>query len=141
MSVEQNKTIIRRGFEEGINQNKLHIFADVIGPTYVNHSMPTPVPGPEGFKMVIGMFRAAFPDLHITLEDVLGDGDKVTTRGYFTGTHQGDFNGIPATGKKVKVSYIDMWRIENGKAAENWVQMDMIGLMQQLGVMPTPEGA
>ena len=141
MSVEQNKPNLRRGFEEGINQNKLQLFEEVLAPTYVNHSMPAPVPGPEGFRMVIGMFRAAFPDLHITLEDVLGEGDKVATRGYFTGTHQGEFNGIPATGKQVKVSYIDLWRLENGKAVDNWVQMDMIGLMQQLGVMPTPEGA
>jgi predicted ester cyclase len=141
MSTEQNKTNIRRGFEEGINQNKLHVFEELIGATYVNHSMPGPVPGPEGFRMVIGMFRAAFPDLHITLEDVLGEGDKVATRGYFTGTHQGEFNGIPATGKEVKVSYIDLWRLENGKAVDNWVQMDMIGLMQQLGVIPAPEGA
>ena len=87
------------------------------------------------------MFRAAFPDLHVTLEDVFGEGDKVATRGYFTGTHQGEFNGIPATGKQVKVSYIDLWRLENGKAVDNWVQMDMIGLMQQLGVIPAPEGA
>jgi steroid delta-isomerase-like uncharacterized protein len=113
----------------------------LIGTTYVNHSMPAPVPGPEGFRMVISMFRAAFPDLHITLEDVIGEGDKVATRGYFTGTHQGEFNGIPATGKQVKVSYIDLWRVENGKAVENWVQMDMIGLMQQLGVIPAPEAA
>jgi predicted ester cyclase len=141
MSVEQNKANVRRGFEEGINQNELHVFEELIGATYVNHSMPAPVSGPEGFKMVIGMFRAAFPDLHITLEDVLGEGDKVATRGYFTGTHQGEFNGIPATGKQVKVSYIDLWRIENGKAIENWVQMDMLGLMQQLGVIPAPEAA
>jgi predicted ester cyclase len=141
MSTEQNKAMIRRGFEEGINQNKLHLFEEVMAPTYVNHSMPAPVPGPEGFKMVIGMFRAAFPDLHVTLEDVFGEGDKVATRGYFTGTHQGEFNGIPATGKQVKVSYIDLWRLENGKAVDNWVQMDMIGLMQQLGVIPAPEGA
>ena len=141
MSVEQNKAMIRRGFEEGINQNKLQVFEESIATTYVNHSMPAPVPGPEGFKMVIGMFRAAFPDLHVTLEDVLGEGDKVATRGYFTGTHQGEFNGIPATGKQVKVSYIDLWRLENGKAVENWVQMDMMGLMQQLGVIPAPQGA
>ena len=72
---------------------------------------------------------------------MLGEGDKVVTRGTFTGTHQGEFNGIPATGKKVKVSYCDIWRVENGKCVENWVQMDMVGLMQQLGVIPAPEAA
>ena len=138
MSVEQNKSIIRRGFEEGINKNNLQVFVEVIGPTYVNHNMPIPMPGPEGFKMLIGMFQAGFPDMHVVIEDVLGEGDKVATRGYFTGTHKGEFNGIPATGKKINVSYIDLWRIENGKAVENWVQLDMVGLLQQLGVMPAP---
>jgi steroid delta-isomerase-like uncharacterized protein len=138
MSVEQNKAIIRRVFEEVINQDKSQIINELIAPSYVNHDMPAPVPGPEGFKMVVGLFRAAFPDLHVTLEDVLGEESKVVTRGYFTGTHKGDFNGIPATGKTVKASYVDMWRVENGKAVENWVQMDMIGLLQQLGVMPAP---
>lgn len=138
MSVEQNKTMVRRVFEEGINQNKPHVFDEVIGTTYVNHSMPAPLPGPEGLKMVVGMFHTAFPDLHITLEEVLGEGNKVATRGYFTGTHKGEFNGIPATGKTVQVSYIDIWWVENSKLVENWVQMDMVGLMQQLGVIPTP---
>jgi len=140
MSTESNKTVIRRGFEEGINQGNLAVFDEVIAPNYVNHNFPTPVPGPEGFKQVLGMFLAGFPDLRVTLEDVLAEGDKVATRGIFTGTHRGEFNGIPATGKTVTVSYSDVWRVENGKAVENWVQMDMMGLLQQLGVIPTPEG-
>jgi predicted ester cyclase len=103
--------------------------------------MPAPAPGPAGFKQVIGMFHTAFPDLHITIEDEFGAGDKVGTRGSMTGTHQGEFMGIPATNKSVKVSYIDLWRVENGKFVENWVQLDMLGLMQQLGVVPAPEQA
>ena len=139
MSVEQNKSLVRRIFEEGMNQNKSHIFDEVIGATYVNYSMPAPAAGPEGIKMSLDMFLAAFPDLHMTLEDVLGEEDKVVTRGYFTGTHQGEFNGIPATGNSVKVDYVDIWRLENSQAVENWVQIDMMSMMQQLGVIPTPE--
>jgi len=138
MSTETNKKIVQRIFEEGINQNKPEVYDEVIAANYVNHDFPTPTPGVEGFKIVMGMFKAGFPDLHITLENTLAEGDRVATLGYFTGTHQGEFNGIPATGRSAKVKYIDFWRIENGKAVENWVQMDMIGLLQQLGVMPTP---
>jgi predicted ester cyclase len=65
----------------------------------------------------------------------------VVTRGVFAGTHRGDFMGIPATGRKVSIKYLDIWRLENGKAKENWVQMDMLGMMQQLGVIPAPEQA
>lgn len=136
MSTESNKALIRRGFEEGINRRNLKVFAEVIGPTYVNHNMPAPGPGPEGFKQVVAAFTTAFPDLHITLQDVLADGDRVVTRGFFDGTHQGTFMGVAATGKRVHVSYMDMWRIENGKAVENWVEMDMLGLMHQLGAPP-----
>jgi predicted ester cyclase len=76
--------------------------------------------------------------MRVTLEEELAEDDKVTTRGYFTGTHKGDFQGIPPTGKQIKVKYIDVWRITNGKMVENWVQMDQLGLMQQLGVIPMP---
>ena len=139
MSVEQNKSLIRRIFDEGMNQNKPPVFDEVIGPTYFNRSMPAPVAGPEGYKMTLNLFTAAFPDMQVILEDVLGEEDKVVTRGYFTGTHQGELNGIPATGKSVKIDYVDIWRLENSQAVENWVQIDMMSMMQQLGVIPTPE--
>ena len=135
---EQNKSLVRRIFEEGINQNKQGVFDELIALSYVNHDIPAPTPGLEGFKMVIGMFLAAFPDMRVTIEEELAEGSKVITRGYFTGTHQGDFQGIPPTGKQIKVKYIDIWLVENGKLMENWVRLDELGLMQQLGVIPTP---
>ena len=82
------------------------------------------------------MFLEAFPDMRITLDDVIGEGEKVATRGHWVGTHKGAFMGVPATGKAVNVKFMDMWRFENGKAVENWVQMDLLSLMQQLGVVP-----
>ena len=138
MSTEDNKALVRRIFEEGINQNHPGVFDQLIASSYVNHDIPAPSPGLEGFKMIIGLFLAAFPDMRVTLEEELVEGDKVITRGYFTGTHKGDFQGIPPTGKQVKVKYIDIWRVADGKMVENWVQMDQLGLMQQLGVIPTP---
>lgn len=135
---EQNKALVRRIFEEGINQNKQGIFDELIAPSYVNHDIPAPTPGLDGFKMVIGMFLAAFPDMRVTIEEELAEGNKIITRGYFTGTHKGDFQGIPPTGKQIKVKYIDIWLVENGKLVENWVRLDELGMMQQLGVIPTP---
>jgi predicted ester cyclase len=76
--------------------------------------------------------------VHVTIEQEFADGDYVFHRGYTTATHKGEFQGIPPTGKQFKINSIDIWHVVNGKAVENWVQMDMLGLMQQLGVVPTP---
>ena len=138
MSTENNKIIVRRVFEEGINQKNTAVYDEIIAPGYVNHNFPAPTSGPEGMKQVIGLFQAGFPDLRVIVEDVVAEADKVATRGYFTGTHRGEFNGIPATGKAVKVTYSDTWRVEGNRLVENWVQMDLMGLMQQLGVIPAP---
>jgi steroid delta-isomerase-like uncharacterized protein len=141
MSIEStNKASIRRGFEVGINQRKLDVFEEVIDARYRNHTFAAPAPGAAGFKQVIAMFVDAFPDMEITLHDTIAEGDRVATRGSWRGTHRGAFMGIPATGKAVTVNYMDFWRLENGKAVENWVQMDLLGLMQQLGVVPAPGG-
>jgi predicted ester cyclase len=139
MPGQDNKAIIRRGFE-AMNSQDFSVFEQVMAPGYVNHDMPAPVPGPEGFKQVIGAFLAGFPDMRITLEAQLEDGDLVANRGTFTGTHQGEFMGIPATGKQVTVNFMDMWRLEDGKAVENWVRIDTLGLMVQLGAVPPPPG-
>jgi steroid delta-isomerase-like uncharacterized protein len=135
MSTEENKTIVRRGFEEGVVQGNLAVVDELIAPSFVHHNFPD-ARGTEGFKRMIGMFKSAFPDMEITIDEMIAEGDRVATRGSFTGTHRGDFMGIPATGKPINVSYSDIWRLEGGKAVENWVQMDMLGLMQQLGVAP-----
>jgi steroid delta-isomerase-like uncharacterized protein len=138
MSSTDNRSIHRRIFDEGVNQHDIERVDDLISPEYVNHDMPAPAPGREGFKQVMAMFFTAFPDMKVTIEDVIAEGDKVVSRGVFTGTHQGDFQGIPATQKSVRVKYIDIWRFEDGKAVENWVQIDTMGMMQQLGVIPGP---
>jgi len=141
MTAEELKRNLRRGFEEGMNGRNFAVFDEFLAPNYVNHTLPAPMPGPEGMKAVVGMFLAAFPDFHVVVEDVLCDGNLLCTRGYFTGTHNGDFQGIPPPGKSFKAGYIDVWRAENGKFAENWVQLDMLSLMQQLGVIPAPQAA
>jgi len=142
MSTEENKALIRRLFEEGLNQNKPSVFDELLAPNFVIYDAPPGVQhGREGFRQVVAMFRTAFPDLHVTFEEEFAVDDVVIHRGYVTGTHKGEFQGIPPTGKQVKMKTLDIWRIANGMAVENWVQMDMLGLMQQLGVIPTPEHA
>lgn len=136
MSSTQNKALLRRLFEEGMNGRNLRVFDELIAPGYVNHDFPQTAPGNEGFKQVVDQFFHAFPDLHVTLDEVFAEGDRVGSRGHFTGTHRGDFQGIPPTGRSVKVAFIDVWRVEGGRFVENWVQMDRLGLMQQLGVIP-----
>jgi steroid delta-isomerase-like uncharacterized protein len=136
MSGTENKAMVRRIFEAAINAGDDAVIGELLAADYVNYDTPAPAPGPEGFKQVFAQFRAAFPDMKVTIEDEFADGDLAGTRGRFTGTHQGEFMGIPASGKPIDVKYIDLWRVRGGKLAENWVQMDMAGLMQQIGAMP-----
>ena len=139
MSTEENKALVRRIFEEGLNQNKPGVFDELIASDFVIYDPPPGIPPDrEGFRQLIETFRNSFPDLHVTFEAEFADGDYVIHRGYGTGTHTGEFQGIPPTGKQFKINIIHIWRVANGKAVENWVQMDMLGLMQQLGVIPAP---
>jgi steroid delta-isomerase-like uncharacterized protein len=135
MSTAQNKALIERLFTEAINNRNFQVLSELLAPGFVNHSMPMPQPGPEGFKAVIDGFIGAFPDMQINLERIIGEGDLVVTAGHWTGTHKGNFMGIPATNKKVNIGFMDIWKIENEKAVANWVQMDNLGIMQQLGAM------
>ena len=137
MGVAENQEPVRQMFEKSINARDASAFEEYIGDTYVNHDMPAE-PGPAGLKAVMGQFFAAFPDMRIVVEQSIGEGDIVATRGHFEGTHDGDFMGVPATGRKVNVQYMDMWRLQAGKAVENWVRIDTLGLMQQLGAVPGP---
>ncbi len=108
----------------------------IIHTDYVNHTIPIPGKGPELMSEIVKMFDSAFPDLKITVEGSMELANKTAAWGYWQGSHMGEFNGIPRTGKPLKVNYIEVWSEEDGKLRENWVQMDMVGMMQQMGVMP-----
>jgi predicted ester cyclase len=138
MGAAENQELVCRMFEKGVNAKDLSAFDEFLADSYVNYDMPAPEPGPAGMKAVMGQFFAAFPDMRVVIDQSVGEGDIVCTRGHFEGTHDGEFMGIPATGKKVTVEYMDMWRLDGGKAVENWVRLDMLGLMQQLGGVPSP---
>ena len=135
MSTEENKANVRRGFE-AVNQKNLAVFDELLTPDIVVHNASTTNQGLEAYKQVLSMYMTAFPDLHFTIEDMIAEGDTVVVRYTTRGTHQGNFMGIPPTGKQVSGTGIFIDRIVNGKAVEQWINGDDLGLLQQLGVVP-----
>jgi steroid delta-isomerase-like uncharacterized protein len=140
MTTEQNKTVTRRTFEEVWNKGNLAVIDETSAPNLVNHFTPPGMPaGREGFKQFAKAYRAGFPDLHFTIDDMLADGDKVITRFTATGTQKGELFGMPATGKKATVTGITITRYDtNGKEVEVWSNYDQLGMLQQLGLAPMP---
>jgi steroid delta-isomerase-like uncharacterized protein len=137
MSTEENKALARRVIEQMFNEGNLDVADELLALDYVDHdpSLPEDVHGPEGFKQYVGMYRAAFPDLHVQIEDQLAEGDRVATRWTGTGTHDGELAGIAPTGKRVTVPGMEIVRIANGRLVEGWEGYDSGTLMRQLGVM------
>ena len=137
---ESNKAILRRFFEEMFNTGDLSVADEIVAVSYVNHNpAPGETPGREGLKTFVTDLRASFPDIHFTVEDQVAEGDKVTTRFTTTGTPQGEFAGIPATGKHVSVTAMNIHLVSGGQIQEAWFNWDALGMMQQLGVVPAPE--
>jgi steroid delta-isomerase-like uncharacterized protein len=126
--------------EEVFNQGNIRAADEVISPDFVEREeLPPGMPsGREGVKQMTVMFRSAFQDFKVTIDDVIAEGDRVVLRTTWSGTHRGEFMGIPPTGKRVSFGVIDIIRIAEGKFVEHWGQMDSMGLMQQLGAAPTP---
>ena len=136
---EQNKAIERRLTEEVWNKGNLAVVDELVAPNFVDHNAPPGLPpGAEGQKAFIKMYREAFPDAHVTIHELLADGDKVISRWTGSGTHHGTLLGIPATGKKVSIEGITIDRFSGNKIVESWNIFDQLGMMQQLGVIPSP---
>jgi steroid delta-isomerase-like uncharacterized protein len=136
MSTEQNKALVQN-FEELIKSRTLESALTLLSPNFVDHTPSVGLPsGIEGVRAFFTMQFAAFPDAHSTSLDMIAEGDKVVHRMSSEGTHQGEFLGIPPSGKRVTMTYIDIWRIADGKLAEHWVEADMMGMMQQIGLIP-----
>jgi len=139
MSTEANKTSARHFYDEVFNKKSRAAIDEFIDPNQVDHAAPPGMPGGlAGAKQTIGMYLTAFPDLHFTVEDMIAEGDKLVARLTVRGTQQGAFMGIPPTGKHVTVTAIDISRMAGGKSVEHWIEMDTLGMMQQLGVIPAP---
>ncbi len=139
MSNEENKSIARRFFEL-YDSGQINVLEqEVLDPDVVVHlsGMPGPL-NREAFKQTGLAFHAAFPDHRSVIEDQIAEGDKVVTRSTFRGTHRNELQGIPATGKEVTFTQLNIHRLANGKIVEAWAMFDQFGLLQQLGVIAMP---
>jgi predicted ester cyclase len=136
MSTEDNKTLVHRFFEEFANQGNLAVADDLFVPEYVHHFPDEDIHGPDGMKQLDKGLRTAFPDWHISTDDVIAEGDKVVVRYTMHGTHQGEGFDIAPTGKRVVYTGIDIIHIADGKIVEQWTEIDALGLLQQLGLVP-----
>lgn len=136
MSIEENKTIVRR-YQEAYNSNNLDDLDELVAADLITHAlMPGMPPSLEGGKQIHRMTVAAIPDFHTAIEDLLAEGDKVVMRFTATGTFKNEFLGLPPTGKLIKFTGISIFRLAGGKIVEHWGQEDELGLMRQLGAIP-----
>ena len=138
---EQNKVIARRSFEELFTHGKLDVADEIFAKEYVGHdpNMPREIRGPDEFKQFARMYRTAFPDLKLVVEEQVAEGDLVVTRFTATGTHRGELMGIAPTGAKVTVTGISIDRMKNGKSVESWTHYDALNMFRQLGAIPSPQ--
>ena len=135
---EENKAITSR-LSEIWNTGNLAIADEIFGAEFVNHDPHNPeVSNLEIYKGYVAAIRTSFPDLHVTHEDLIAEGDKVAVRWIITATHQAELAGIPATGIEATWTGITIWRFADGKVVEAWWSSDALGMLQQLGVIPPP---
>jgi steroid delta-isomerase-like uncharacterized protein len=137
MSVADNEALERRWIQ-AYNDRDADAEEAVRSADFAANTPGLPPFDAAGWKQFIWGFSTSFPDLHLTIEDMVADEDKVAARVTFRGTHRGEFMGIPPTGKQVTFSSMEMNRIVGGKVAEHRFVVDMLGLLQQLGAIPTP---
>ena len=140
MSPEENKAILQRAADHW-NKGDLSGYLELYDPNAVVYGYQGVEPGVESIKQFYSAFWVAFPGCQLTFEDLIAEGNRVAVRFVVHGIHQGDFQGIPATGKQVTVPGITILRFVGGKCVERWSQADFLGLLQQLGVVPTPRQA
>jgi len=140
MSAEENKALVRRAWD-GVSQGNLDVIEEVYAHDLVWHESDEDIHGVEAARQFVTIYLDAFPDMRITVEDLIAEGDKVTSRWTAHGTHQGELLGIPPSGNQVTITGITIHRIEDDRIAEEWEMPDNLGMMQQIGAIPEPEGA
>ncbi|HVP26030.1 MAG TPA: ester cyclase [Methanomicrobiales archaeon] len=136
---ELNMEIVRRFFEKGPSSGDLEAAGAILAQDFTLHvPLPAPGPGIEAMNTVITSCRAAFHGLRVTIEDMMADGDRVTCRFTARGVHNGEFMGLPPTGKPIEMTGIEIFRLREGKIVELWGEANLMGLMHQLGILPGP---
>jgi len=139
--VDQNKRLVRRLYDELFFKWNFAVVDELISPDFIGHEMPPGMPrGPEGIRQFYGGIRAGLPDVQLTVEDMIGERDRVVVRWRARATHRGDFLGIPATGKAVSFTGVAIYRLSKGKIVERWVEVDLLGLSGQLRATSAPPG-
>jgi steroid delta-isomerase-like uncharacterized protein len=139
--LNDKKTLPQRVFNEILNEGRLEVADEIVGPEFRLHSptRPEPFKGPDGFKGFVADLRNGFPDLNVTIDQVIAEGDVVSIRSHVTGTHLGKYRGIPPTGRRIAQSQLHMFRVSDGHIEETWQEIDGLGIMQQLGIFPRGE--
>jgi len=142
MTAEQNNAIAKRFFDTAWNRGDFSVLDELLTPDSMDYSTlhGQPEKGGESFKQIISMFRAGFPDIHLTIDDEIYTGDKVVHRWTLRGTHGGNFMGLPATGKKGEFTGTTIVQMKDGKIIARWSNLDLLRLLQQLGIVPPPPG-
>jgi steroid delta-isomerase-like uncharacterized protein len=139
MSTEENKVVVRRLWEEIANHGNVDAADELLASDYVYRTPGSPeLRGADGYKQLITIYRSAFPDLELTIDDLIGEGEKVVHRFTARGTHRGELMGVAPTGRQIVVEGLIASRFEDGKVAEDWEVFDVMGMWQQLGIVPTP---
>ena len=143
MSLDDNKALARRAIEELWSKANVDVLDEIYSPDYVDHRHHHPeddeaFKGTKNLMKAVKEFHDAFPNFYDTIEDVIAEGDKVVVRFTSQGVHKGKLMGIEPTNKEMKWTGIIIYRIENGKIAESWVNWDMMGMFQQMGVVSMP---
>lgn len=140
---DENKEIVRRYYEDAFNEERTDLLDELIAEDVVNHDplsddtlTADEARGFEGFRRHVEVAHEGFPDAAVTIDEMIGEDDKVLVRFEFTGTHEGRFGGIEPTGERVSGSNMALFRIEDGKIVERWLESDNLEMLQQLGVLP-----
>jgi steroid delta-isomerase-like uncharacterized protein len=142
-TMTEREALARRFFEDVFNEGRLDVLDEIMSDDFRAHDPQNQfgdLRGPAAARAVVELYRGAFPDVRMTIEDVIEQGDRVVTRWTATGTHDGELNGLAPTGKTVTVTGMSIDRITAGRIAESWVNWDTLGLMQQIGAAPSPGG-
>jgi steroid delta-isomerase-like uncharacterized protein len=140
MSAEENKDLARRSWEMLVNQQNPDAIDELYTPNFVWHEPDEDIQGPEEARRFLGMYLSAFPDMHVSVEDEIAEGDKVVTRWTIRGTHRGELMGMAPTDEQVEIKGITIHRIEGGRIAEEWERYDNLSVMQQLGAISAEAG-
>jgi len=138
MSEAQNIAVMRRYYEEIVNQGNLALADEIFTPDYVSHhNDPAHLPpGPPGVQAFVAITRTGFPDLRLTVDQIFAEGDQVASMWTMAGTHTGEWFGMPATGKQARWSGVVVTRFDGSKIAEDWYNFDQLSLLMQLGIIP-----